>query len=72
MLKWKYNYKILLLTRRKIMLQTLAFIFTFALIYTVITLNLGALGAVVGQLNFGLIIGALIWIAALNYIKITK
>ncbi|MGF2616305.1 hypothetical protein ACQUWN_11955 [Rossellomorea aquimaris] len=51
------------------MVKTFGFSIVFAFIYMLITLNLGEMAGqdTVVQLNFGLIIGALIWIG----IKIT-
>lgn len=51
------------------MVKTLGFSIVFAFIYMLITLNLGDLAGqdTVNQLNFGLIIGVLIWIG----IKVT-
>ncbi|MGD6992251.1 hypothetical protein [Sutcliffiella horikoshii] len=52
------------------MLQPFVFSIVFAIIYMLITLNLGEMAGqdTVIQLNYGLIIGVLIWIG----IKITK
>ncbi|GGI11605.1 hypothetical protein [Gottfriedia solisilvae] len=52
------------------MFQTFGFSIVFAIIYMLVTLNLGEIADkdTVTQLNFGLIIGTLIWIG----IKITN